>query len=153
MDKQEILDEMVKYYVDDVSRRGQSLGSFTCEYITRGGNMCAVGRCLQPRFTKSHADFAKQAHKVGFCNGVVSTVEEELIDSGHGGLDYILQKKYKGHHWTFWGALQGLHDGDHNWHEGGLTSGGEQVIVCIERRIKEGTFTKQSWESQEREEY
>lgn len=45
----EIINETVAYYSEDTSRRGityTGFGDLKCVYITAGGQMCAVGRCL-----------------------------------------------------------------------------------------------------------
>jgi hypothetical protein len=50
-------------------------------------------------------------------------------------LDELLLPEYRGHPWTFWKALQRLHDHAGNWDKDGLTAQGEKQAAAIARRI------------------
>jgi hypothetical protein len=102
--KVEIINETVKYYSEDPSRRGFEPGR-GCVYLTSTGCMCAVGRCL--------IDPSK-----GFLGDVPSFCR---VDGMPADLETELKPEYRGHDLQFWGDLQRLHDYSFYWCETGLT--------------------------------
>ena len=100
----EIIDETVAFYSEDVTRR--ALVGHSCEYVTRDGRSCAVGRCL----TKGGRDGAHEH-------------EGQDVAGLSGALDGLpLYARYRGHSIEFWGLLQDLHDANGNWDANGITT-------------------------------
>lgn len=95
----EILEDTVKYYSEDVSRRASTTEG--CEYKTKDGRMCAIGRLTKNK-------------KIYECAGDVSVIEhlleEELIILG----------------FPFLNHLQLLHDKQLFWESNGLTKEGKE---------------------------
>ena len=98
MTRKELIEETVKYYSEDTSRRSK-LRNGTCVYSTKGGKHCAVGRCLKNKYQTT-------SFKCNVGYGVVGLHDEYY------GIDNILKEKYRGHSTSFWRDLQFLHDCD-----------------------------------------
>lgn len=107
--KIEIINETVKFYSEDTSRRAfTSDWGFNeeqkgvCCYLTEDGRQCAVGRCLE-----NSADIA---------NGGIATVWNTAK----------FKPEYEGHDKTFWSDLQNFHDPHIYWNDSsGLTKPGQ----------------------------
>lgn len=117
-----LLDETVKYYSEDTSRRGINKkinsGNF-CMYHTPEGNMCAVGRCtIKPK-----------------------AVQERWGDLpvfmviGKYKFNASLKPEYRGFESWIWKHLQDFHDDKLNWGPSGLTKGGEVHLKTLKRLI------------------
>lgn len=91
----EFLEDTVKYYSEDVSRRAidRSPGKKPpCQYKTRDGRKCAIGRHILDEKYSSDLE-GKFAHQV------LHTVKKEIAELGSNFLSYI----------------QNLHDHEDNW--------------------------------------
>lgn len=121
----DVLEETIKYYGEDLSRRSLNTSEKYCEYITVEGNMCAVGRCLQ------------NPNELSRCNHLnVIRVSAEI---GRTSLIAMLKPEYQ--HLIdigFWSKLQLLHDSSENWSEElrGLSGIGELEVENIKDYIK-----------------
>lgn len=104
----EILDETVKYYSEDTSRRGFSNVGI-CEYLTRDGKMCGVGRCMKNPTIKMRGAVTEMMLYGYTGSGRIISLEDEL------------KPEYKGHPINFWVSIQILHDGAEHWNASGLT--------------------------------
>jgi hypothetical protein len=121
MTEQEIVRETAAFY--NSKNRGTSEKDYgngymasTCQYLTADNKKCAVGRCMT---TKGLETVLRDFSDKGVCS---------LQDNIEGGLDNVLKKKYRGHHYTFWGRLQNLHDNRLSWDENGITEVGESFV-------------------------
>lgn len=107
MTKLEIIEETIKYYSEDTSRRGLSPGTLdTCQYLTSNGKRCAVGRC---------------------CKDLVNFKVLDVALSN-------LKDEYVGHSKRFWGDLQVLHDRSYHWNNEGLTNAGKNYLNDLKMR-------------------
>jgi hypothetical protein len=116
--KLEIIDETVKYYSTDTSRRGiqkTKIGTNSCTYLTEDGKMCAVGRCM----IKPTIDLEGAADDV-------------LADSFH-----LLKPEYRIEDLNFWIDLQRLHDDCYFWNENGLTKEGLNQVKRLKEEYKD----------------
>jgi hypothetical protein len=141
MTKREIIEEVMKGYIEDPSTRGiDSSTSFynACTYYdSQTGNKCAVGKCLDEEFL----ELAIKNHLCGTelpLEGSIHDIESKILDCEEGLMDLdelrmprvnciddMLAEKYRGHSTQFWAELQTMHDGLHNFDEKGLTETGE----------------------------
>jgi hypothetical protein len=93
MTKIEIIKETVEYYKNN--NRGITPGG-ACQYLTKDGDMCAVGRCLE------------NPEDIG-----LKTIYADALIIGYG--DGIFKKQYQGHDINFWKNLQIFHDSNRFW--------------------------------------
>ena len=114
--KKEIIDETVAFYSEDPQgRRAYSHQHATCMYKDDSGNMCAVGRCLDPENTDPEAFEMLGDAETLFAEYHVSFKQE-----------------YQGHETTFWEDLQSFHDTELNFDpQGGLTPQGRSVVANL----------------------
>lgn len=113
--KLEIINETVEYY-SHPNRRAQ--GKYNgCEYITKDGRMCAVGRCL------------KDPDKLRN----LSPDADEL------DLENLLKEEYLGHENEFWYDLQTLHDSSIHWKDNKLSAQGTKFVEFLKNK-----WTKQT---------
>ena len=125
----DLLDETVKYYSEDPSRRAvakNTNGDTICRYRTEDNRKCAVGRCLEtynPMIENWSVD------KKDFTASGDFIVKEE----------YFFEK-YKGFNRSFWTQLQLLHDGESYWNEKGLSEDGSWDFANICKNIEDGVF-------------
>lgn len=111
MTKLEIIEETAAFY--NKNNRGTAYPNGTgalCEYLTKDGRMCAVGRCM----------IAPKNDMIGS----ICTVNANLLRDNLGGLEAALKPEYRGHDIDFWMKLQGFHDNVAYWDENGLTQEG-----------------------------
>lgn len=116
----DLLDETIRHYGEDVSRRGlerNGFGNNGCTYLAQNGNMCAVGRCL-----RNPGDFDQS-----LC------VQDLITDFG----DNQFKEEYRGFRKDFWSKLQSLHDCNNNWCPEGLTHLGTDSVRKIRKWIDE----------------
>ncbi len=111
--KLEIIEETIKFYSEDPTRRARSITG-GCEYLLRvpgvKDRMCAVGRCM---------------HEPMLYTGSVYSIErlgKRIFDTT---FQEALKPEYKGHSRDFWSDLQILHDVKEFWNENGLTNEGK----------------------------
>jgi len=88
-----LLEETVNYYKEDPSRRGYDSITLECVYKTKGGNMCAVGRCMEESIL----------NKVGDSTDNVNILFAEYKNK-------MFKDQYQGFDLKFWELLQKLHD-------------------------------------------
>lgn len=109
--RSQIIEETINYYSDS-KKRGLSDKNI-CQYITKDGNMCAVGRCLinpsDPKLVAEDGD---------------DTVQVEDIEN----LDNLLKEEYRGHPLDFWTHLQMWHDSNNHFDENGITEKGKNAM-------------------------
>lgn len=114
----DFLNETVSYYSEDISRRSIS-NSFSCEYLTDDGKMCAIGRHIpKNKYNKSIENL---------------TVNSDEVFS-------LLPKRIKNLGQFFLCHIQTLHDSDECWDENGITETGYEKINNIKLEFcTEGT--------------
>ena len=115
-----LLDETVKYYSEDTSRRALENGA--CKYLTEDGRMCAVGRCLD----KDKVDYID--------------IENVAVDTVLTMYHQPFIPEYSGYWGKFWCELQTLHDNDIYWIGGKLSQSGKRKVERIKLFINEGDF-------------
>lgn len=116
----EIIDETVAYYSEDIKRRAKIFNpdgyGTICQYYTKDGQMCAVGRCLEePEKFKGDGSSANQLN-----------AEWEL--------DTILKEEYRDQPISFWDKLQSLHDNDVHWDKEGLSKKGKSFVNVLKKK-------------------
>jgi len=120
----DLLDETVKYYSEDVTRRGFNEELKMCEYKTDEGKMCAVGRCID----QNVMDYDKYNR---------STTAKMLISKiGQN----IFKEEYRGFSFELWRKLQDIHDSWLNWNQNGITNRGMGNVSALRAQIKKGCF-------------
>lgn len=116
--KLEIIEDTVKYYTEDVSRRSVKQGGGCWYYLD--GKMCAIGRYMK------HPQIQK--HECGFnFNASILSVKQ----------DKILREEYHGHSNRFWFDLQELHDTGMYWGSKGLTEEGNKYLTHLKDKYNE----------------
>lgn len=127
MTKLELLENTVKYYSEDTSRRAVVKckgGATECMYTTDKGNHCAVGRWLQDNYktTDWYQNTGCSADDLlnGYTDGSYESVQYEVDDLFIEGVRHIPA-------W-FWMDLQQLHDNDAFWDKDGLTEAGVEKV-------------------------
>jgi hypothetical protein len=118
--KKQIINETVRYY--SKHPRGLEVNAIGCSYLTKEGNMCAVGRCMTKKSLK-----IQKIIGVGDSDDLFTLVGEP---------DKILKKPYHGHPKYFWKELQDFHDDSKYWiqnNKGGnnLTDRGLQAYKLL----------------------
>lgn len=125
--KMEIIDETVKFYSEDPSRRALSGGDYgPCVFNAPENKHCAVGRCL-----------LKKYHKLG--NKLKSNdgnIFHLFRDNGVKSLDEMLEPRYRGHETKFWEHIQLLHDSELNFDYNGLTEVGVRSVKYLKELYK-----------------
>jgi hypothetical protein len=115
-----ILEDTVKYYSEDTSRRALDKEG-SCRFQTVDGKMCAVGRYLKPitDWTKVYSAYT-YLDLINEYPGCMT--EPELPNS-------------------FWFDLQDLHDGELFWFKGkGLTPVGHNFVETIKNNIETDSY-------------
>lgn len=114
--KKEIIDETVAYYAEDPSRRAYNHVNRACCYRDKRGQMCAVGRCIDP-----NAERAREAYdEAGGADYFVEQFGQE-----------IFKEEYQGHEKDFWNDLQNFHDIKNHFNEKGLSALGRSVAMKL----------------------
>ena len=119
MTKLELLEDTVKYYSIDTSRRAVvklESGATACRYTTDDGQHCAVGRWLQPNYKNT-----KWVDNEG------CSADDLLKDSWYEVDDLFIEGVRHIPAW-FWMDLQQLHDNDVFWDKDGLTEAGVEKV-------------------------
>ena len=132
MTKLELLEDTVKYYSIDTSRRAVvklESGATECMYTTDDGQHCAVGRWLQPNYKNT-----KWVDNEG-CSA------DDLISGISGNnyqyeVDELFVKGVRHIPAWFWMDLQQLHDNDGFWDKDGLTEEGVEQVDKLREDIK-----------------
>ncbi len=124
--KLEIIEETVKYYSEDTSRRSKKDGR--CVYLSPEGNNCAFGRCC------TEEGLAFMAGKEGVAVGIF-----DRANSNYPGreIDSVLKEKYHGNSSDFWLSLQRFHDEDTWWGSNSLTETGLQRLNQLKEMYKD----------------
>jgi hypothetical protein len=121
----QIVDETVKYYAKDRTRR--AIEHKMCQYNSKDGQHCAVGRCLLPKYQKLGTELKGNSQDVN------------TFALAHGvRFDKMLQMKYRGQPKAFWEVLQNFHDTDQYFYKNknGLTKKGLAEIKELKKLIK-----------------
>jgi len=116
---EEIIDETVRYYSEDLSRRAYVKG-LGCQYLTEDGRMCAVGRCL------GNVEEIARHYNAGY---MVCNIFESVK----------FKPQYRGLNVEFWNDLQSLHDPCAYW-DGGLTESGQEWVDAMKSMAKQGHY-------------
>tara|TARA_R100000742_G_C4277210_1_gene98892 strand:+ start:472 stop:885 length:414 start_codon:yes stop_codon:yes gene_type:complete len=132
MTKLELLEDTVKHYSEDTSRRAVvklESGATECMYTTDDGQHCAVGRWLQPIYKNTdwmdnEGCSANDLLKGCNVNDYRYEVDELFVE----GVRHIPA-------W-FWMDLQQLHDNDDFWDEDGLTEAGVEKVDKLREDIQ-----------------
>lgn len=127
-DYQNLLDETVNYYKEDLSRRATYFDGIlvesSCLYKTSEGRMCAVGRCLD----QDVMDYEKYNEETS-----ADSLIEELTDK-------VFREEYQGFDSYFWQDLQNLHDVDGYWNKDQLSDKGVAHYDFIVGNIKSNRY-------------
>ena len=125
MTKEEIIRETVEYY-KDASKRGYDEVEGVCMYLTEGGNMCAVGRCLIPGslMEVKRPFIPLKVVEMEACQASVMNIEN---------LEEILKPEYRGHSIKFWIRLQNLHDSYEFYTDGTMNEKGLEYAKYLWR--------------------
>jgi len=125
MTKEEIIRETVEYY-KDASKRGYDEVEEACKYLTEGGNMCAVGRCLIPGslMEVKRPFIPLKVVEMAGCQASVLNIEN---------LEEILKPEYRGHSIKFWIRLQNLHDSYEFYTDGTMNGRGLEYAKYLWR--------------------
>jgi len=125
MTKEEIIRETVEYY-KDASKRGYDEVKEACMYLTEGGNMCAVGRCLIPgsMMEVKRPFIPLKVVEMEACQASVMNIEN---------LEEILKPEYRGHSIKFWIRLQNLHDSYEFYTDGTMNGRGLEYAKYLWR--------------------
>lgn len=118
----EIIEDTVAYYSEDTNRRATNIVNGMCEYLTKDGRMCAVGRCLLPSKNKGLNH--------GFLN--LRTASEKRIEKK----DNYFKAKYRGFPEDFWNDLQYLHDREFHWGRNELTEEGKKYVKILKKNMR-----------------
>lgn len=110
----EFLEDTVKYYSEDVSRRAlDSQGS--CRYITEDGRRCAIGRFIIEDHMCEVLDNSKSNTVWSIFKFCPHFLPKHILDLGS----------------DFLGSIQLLHDGIFYWHLKGITGEGKEYVEKI----------------------
>lgn len=127
-DYQNVLDETVNFYKEDLSRRAtffdKIIEETSCLYKTPDGRMCAVGRCLN----QDVMNYEKYNQETS-----VDSLIEDLTDK-------VFREEYQGFDTNFWQDLQNLHDLDNNWNKDQLSDRGTISYDIIVGKIKRNYY-------------
>lgn len=134
---QEVLDETVDYYLEDLNRRAlvelDYEASPRCAYLTEDGRCCAVGRCFDELTLKIvHAAYEGVPASAIFQR--MNSFVDRVIDGFHIQVaEDGLQPKYQGLPLIFWERLQTLHDTKVFWdyEENRLTPQGHSYYCSV----------------------
>jgi hypothetical protein len=117
----EVLDETVKFYSEDTSRRAKT-NNGECRYYISDTQQCAVGR-----YMKNPKEFEDNSSAIsGLIHGEGHKLSE-LLKEEVNHLDNVL----------FWMKIQTLHDVDSNFEESKLSVQGEKTVNDLEDYIKQ----------------
>lgn len=119
--KLEIIEETVKYYSEDTSRRAVTRGK--CKYFA-DGRMCAVGRCLVDAQEFQNALKGVRIKKTGI----------KVLGTSARFSENDLKEEYRGHEDDFWDELQRLHDNPGMWIINGLSQGGFHFVTKLKAK-------------------
>jgi len=108
----DFLEDTVKYYSEDTSRR--AVGNYSCRYRTNDGRKCAIGRFI---FDELYNE----------------KIEEYSIDEIF--KHKCIPNELKELGVSFLCDIQYLHDRDFNWENCGLSSKGEELVEFIKNKI------------------
>jgi hypothetical protein len=118
--RQELLNNTIAFYSEDVTRRAFDEGAGVCMYHTADGRNCAIGREL-----KNPSTFG---------------VATDSVDEGVGSLALMIElpKRLSSMGEDFLTDIQMLHDTEFYWGRDGLTLGGEGKVnsICIKYNLK-----------------
>lgn len=100
----EIVDETIKYYTKEGNSR--AIEDTKCQYNSKDGDHCAIGRCLLPKYQKLGTKLKG------------NNEELNVLASLHGvKFDKMLQMKYRGQPKALWETLQVFHDTNPYWYK------------------------------------
>ena len=112
------LNDMVKFYSEDISRRSKSEDGDWCCYLAYNGNKCAIGRWIAS-------------------NKYICSIEKNGV---HDFILNILPKEIANLDKCFLQDVQFLHDTNSNWTKFGLSVEGHAEMKDIKRKIKANVY-------------
>jgi len=131
MTKLELLEDTVKYYSEDTSRRAVvklKSGATECMYTTDDGQHCAVGRWLQPNYQNTDWLDNEGCSADDLLKGCsVNDYRYEVDDLFVEGVRHIPA-------W-FWINHVLLHDNDVFWDKDGITQAGVEKVDELKEDI------------------
>lgn len=134
MTKIEIIEETIKFYSEDPSRRAVDADR-KCKYLTYDGRKCAYGRCMTEEAVQDAAKVQASIKKLLHDRYDAYNIYREPSDSYI--FDEPLQEKYHGHNIGFWEDIQNLHDEMAYWDSIGLSGDGEIQVRKLKERYSE----------------
>lgn len=120
------LDDMVKYYSEDTSRRAYISTISGCIYITKDGRKCAVGRKLPDEILKNKDFLEKFNSGCTYLDIRINVLKSDLLGLPSG----------------FWTDIQRLHDSSPNWILNDLSETGKHLAEIIKDKIILGSYGK-----------
>ena len=129
----DMLEDTVKYYSEDTSRRATNPDSgIGCVYLKEDGKNCAVGRWI------NYDNFDLQSYNEAYSitDLLKLDYEEDFIYTD----EELFVPEAQGFHYSFWTDLQDFHDGHKSWDESGLTSEGQTKIDKIKEKLELGYY-------------
>tara|TARA_Y100000401_G_C8224713_1_gene175093 strand:- start:229 stop:642 length:414 start_codon:yes stop_codon:yes gene_type:complete len=128
MTKLELLEDTVKYYSEDTSRRAV-VNNNECMYTTKEGQHCAVGRWLQDYY-KTTGWIDNEGCSVDDLLGETGTIKQPYRTD-----ELFVEEVQHIPRW-FWMDLQSLHDNNAFWDEDGLTETGVEKVDTLREDIQ-----------------
>ncbi len=136
------LDDMVRFYSEDIRRRAQGEGNVGCQYETRDGRKCAIGRRL-PNKSLAQIKALSNFNTYTTFNSLifdhrVAVIWREAAQKD-AGLFVMLLRDKAGERFGI--KIQNIHDCKTCGDAGGLTERGATAVRDLRERILEGAFT------------
>lgn len=135
-----VLQETVDFYSEDTNRRAvvsTESGGVECQYATKDGRNCAVGRMLNPETAEKYAEKDLSAGSLVYkleTNELTGHLTSEIqkMESSKG-----FKPEYQGLPISFLQRVQHLHDCSNYWGINGLSLEGEIELKSIHNHIEE----------------
>jgi hypothetical protein len=92
-----------------------------CKYLSGQGKMCAVGRCLKPKYLQEFYEI-ERGGELGN-TGIHAVLQKTGYYIGN-----IVREEYSNINLTNWVLVQSLHDQELYWDENGLSESGKKFV-------------------------
>lgn len=119
MTKLEIIEDTIKYYSEDVSRRSITINN-RCVYKGPDCKECAFQRVVVDDLSIYDGEYILSSAK--------SIIE--------GNPAIVFKPGYEGHEAGFWNSIQALHDRGYYWDKNGLTTTGLLEVEALKEIYK-----------------